>query len=173
MKKTVDTFFEQLELGDCRQHDSATIFPLFSRIEQVAEYLTLSEAYGLKAISVRETSESGSVPELLVINRADQPVLILDGEEILGAKQNRTLNTTGGNGWEAVMAVVGAVIGTCFFSVGRFGGAPQSSSNGQRKTRASRSKGRWLPSRKSTSSTGRTIWRGICSASCGGGCRLN
>ena len=94
MKKTVDTFFEQLELGDCRQHDTATIFPLFSQIEPVVEYLTLSEAYAQEAISVRETSESGSVPELLVINRADQPVLILDGEEILGAKQNRTLNTT-------------------------------------------------------------------------------
>ena len=94
MKKTVDTFFEQLELGDCRQHDTATIFPLFSQIEPVVEYLTLSEAYSQEAISVRETSESGSVPELLVINRADQPVLILDGEEILGAKQNRTLNTT-------------------------------------------------------------------------------
>ena len=77
MKKTVDTFFDQLELGDCRQHDTATIFPLFSGIEPVVEYLTLSEAYSQEAISVRETSESGSVPELLVINRADQPVLIL------------------------------------------------------------------------------------------------
>jgi len=94
MKKTVDTFFEQLELGDCLQHDTATIFPLFSRIEPVVDYLGLPEAYGQGAISVRETSESGSVPELLVINRADKPVLILDGEEILGAKQNRTLNTT-------------------------------------------------------------------------------
>lgn len=94
MKKTVDTFFDQLELGDCHQHGNATIFPLFSRIEPVVDYLTLSEAYGQEAISVSETSESGSVPELLVINRADQPVLILDGEEILGAKQNRTLNTT-------------------------------------------------------------------------------
>jgi hypothetical protein len=37
MKKTVETFFEQLELGDYRQHGTATIFPLFSRIEPVVE----------------------------------------------------------------------------------------------------------------------------------------
>jgi hypothetical protein len=39
-------------------------------------------------------SQSGSVPELKVLNRAEIPVLLLDGEELAGAKQNRVLNTT-------------------------------------------------------------------------------
>jgi hypothetical protein len=34
------------------------------------------------------------VPELKVLNRAEKPVLLLDGEELAGAKQNRVLNTT-------------------------------------------------------------------------------
>ena len=34
------------------------------------------------------------MPELKVINRLAQSVLLLDGEELLGAKQNRVLNTT-------------------------------------------------------------------------------
>jgi hypothetical protein len=34
------------------------------------------------------------VPELKVINRLAQPVLLSDGEELIGAKQNRVLSTT-------------------------------------------------------------------------------
>jgi hypothetical protein len=34
------------------------------------------------------------VPNLKVHNKADKPVLLLDGEEVAGAKQNRVLNTT-------------------------------------------------------------------------------
>jgi hypothetical protein len=41
-----------------------------------------------------EISGAGSVPELLVTNRERTPVLLLDGEELAGAKQNRVLNTT-------------------------------------------------------------------------------
>ena len=43
---------------------------------------------------VTEVSEAGSVPFLKVANQADQPLLLLDGEELIGAKQNRILNTT-------------------------------------------------------------------------------
>ena len=48
----------------------------------------------LKVLTVKEVSESGSVPELKVINMGDKDVLLLDGEELTGAKQNRVLNTT-------------------------------------------------------------------------------
>jgi hypothetical protein len=34
------------------------------------------------------------VPDLRVVNRAGKMVLILDGEELVGAKQNRIVNTT-------------------------------------------------------------------------------
>jgi hypothetical protein len=43
---------------------------------------------------VTEVSEAGSVPFLQVTNGAARPLLLLDGEELLGAKQNRILNTT-------------------------------------------------------------------------------
>ena len=36
----------------------------------------------------------GSVPELLAENTSDRMVLLLDGEELVGAKQNRILNTS-------------------------------------------------------------------------------
>jgi hypothetical protein len=39
-------------------------------------------------------SEGGDVPTLRLTSAADRPVLLLDGEELIGAKQNRVLNTT-------------------------------------------------------------------------------
>ena len=47
-----------------------------------------------KVLNISEVSQGGSVPELMVENNADYPVLLLDGEELQGAKQNRVLNAT-------------------------------------------------------------------------------
>ncbi len=39
-------------------------------------------------------SDSGSVPELRVVNFSQKNILLIDGEELAGAKQNRILNTS-------------------------------------------------------------------------------
>jgi hypothetical protein len=54
----------------------------------------LGEALAAKDVTVTEVSAGGSVPELMVINRGNGPVLLIDGEELAGAKQNRVLNTS-------------------------------------------------------------------------------
>jgi hypothetical protein len=54
--------------------------------------LTLEEALAQKLADVSEISESGSVPYLLVANRSEQMLFLLDGEQVIGAKQNRTFN---------------------------------------------------------------------------------
>ena len=45
-------------------------------------------------VTIEEVSEAGAVPTLRVTSAADRPVLLLDGEELIGARQNRVLNTT-------------------------------------------------------------------------------
>lgn len=45
-------------------------------------------------MTVEEVSIGGSVPDLLVENKGDERVLFLEGEELVGAKQNRILNTS-------------------------------------------------------------------------------
>jgi len=57
-------------------------------------YLMLDEALAAGLASVTEVSVDGSVPELRLQNLAPSPVLILNGEELLGAKQNRVVNLT-------------------------------------------------------------------------------
>ncbi len=70
------------------------MYPLLLSDEGAPGYLTLDEALAAGLASVTEVSESGSVPELLLKNLAPSPVLVLDGEELIGAKQNRIVNLT-------------------------------------------------------------------------------
>lgn len=84
----------QLELGEPQSFESLTIIPIFSGNGDFPKYLTLKEALEKGLLTVQELSEGGSVPQLKAINRADLAVLILAGEELAGAKQNRVINTT-------------------------------------------------------------------------------
>ena len=70
------------------------VIPLFTSVNESPQYLTLKEALEKRLLTITEVSQSGSVPELKVVNKAEIPVLLLDGEELAGAKQNRVLNTT-------------------------------------------------------------------------------
>lgn len=58
------------------------------------QYRTLGEGLASGDVSITEVSKAGSVPELMATNRGKLPVLLLDGEELVGAKQNRVLNTS-------------------------------------------------------------------------------
>lgn len=58
------------------------------------DYLALGPAMERGLVNVTEISESGAVSDLKVENKAELPVLLLDGEELAGAKQNRVVNTT-------------------------------------------------------------------------------
>ena len=83
-----------LELGEPASHRGLTVVPLVSGFKSRLRYLLLEEALRKNLVTVREVSEGGSVPELAVRNRASRPVLIVDGEELVGAKQNRVANLT-------------------------------------------------------------------------------
>ena len=83
-----------MELGSFQSFENMSVFPLRFSGNGGPEYITLREALQRGAFSVTEVSEGGSVPELMVVNKGDLAVLLLDGEELRGAKQNRILNTT-------------------------------------------------------------------------------
>ena len=58
------------------------------------DYIVLDDALASGAAEITEVSEQGSVPDLKVVNRGALPVLIIDGEELTGARQNRVVNLT-------------------------------------------------------------------------------
>jgi hypothetical protein len=92
--KTLDSFIENLYTGDAVEFKQLRITPVFIREEREMPYLELNEALKGGLIEVTEVSEQGSVPALRVENRAERDVIILDGEQLVGAKQNRIVNTT-------------------------------------------------------------------------------
>jgi hypothetical protein len=71
-----------------------TIFPLTAHEVRPPGYATLDEAILSGEAKVTEVSKGGSVPELALENAGTRPVLVLDGEELVGAKQNRIANLT-------------------------------------------------------------------------------
>src|SRR5262245_61155703 len=83
---------DDIEVGELLTSGRLAMFPLLARHPVEPDYLTLDEALGSGMARVGEIGEAGSVPELLFRNDGDTPVLMLDSEELVGAKQNRVLN---------------------------------------------------------------------------------
>ena len=92
--KILDSFIENLYTGDAVEFKQLRITPVFIREEREMPYLELNEALRDGLVEVTEVNEQGSVPNLRVENRAERDVIILDGEQLVGAKQNRIVNTT-------------------------------------------------------------------------------
>src|SRR6266487_3304682 len=71
-----------------------TMYPIVGGSIGEPDYVVLDDAIRLGSAKVTEISEQGSVPELSVVNDSDQLVFLLEGEELIGAKQNRVLNVS-------------------------------------------------------------------------------
>ncbi len=94
---------KNLTLGPAASFAGLTLFPLLAERKDERGYLTLDDALAMGTLKITEMSNAGNVPELLLHNEGKEPVLLLDGEELTGAKQNRVLNLT-------VLAPAGAKI---------------------------------------------------------------
>ncbi len=94
--KSLHEEFARLEAAEPTHFRNLTLFPLLRPAPAVPEpeYLLLDDAIAQGVARVTELNHTGSVPELCFENRAQQPVLLIDGEELIGAKQNRVLNLT-------------------------------------------------------------------------------
>ena len=83
---------QSIEPGAPLVHGALTVVPLLTPSSKEVDWVTLEEAGD--DVVVTEASGGASVPTLEVSNAGDRPLLLLDGEELIGAKQNRVLNTT-------------------------------------------------------------------------------
>ncbi len=94
MNESLKTYITTITTGPAQAYKNLSMVPLLTSGTEQADYLLLDEALQGGLIEVGEVSTGGSVPELQVINKASKQVLILDGEELVGAKQNRIVNAT-------------------------------------------------------------------------------
>ena len=90
--QTISETLNHLHLGAATAFEGMTVFPLFSDQIRDKDYLTLDEALEQGQARVIEVSEEGEVPNLLFENLGTRKVLLVDGDELVGAKQNRIVN---------------------------------------------------------------------------------
>lgn len=94
MDKEIKNLLTSFSFGEFQHHKNMAVLPLMTAMNDSPPYMILKEALERNILVISEVSQEGRVPELKVINKSDAPVLLLDGEELAGAKQNRVLNTT-------------------------------------------------------------------------------
>jgi hypothetical protein len=94
MQEIIREYLESAKFGRKQFYKNMAVFPLLSEYALALEYMLLDEALGAGLVEVTEVDNQGAVPNLKVHNRSPKMVLILDGEELVGAKQNRIVNTT-------------------------------------------------------------------------------
>ena len=90
----VATALNAVDLAAAHAFRNLTMFPLIAKGERTPDYVTLDEAMAGGTVRITEVGQAGTVPELSLRNDGLTRVLLLDGEELLGAKQNRVLNLT-------------------------------------------------------------------------------
>jgi hypothetical protein len=92
---TLHDLLEGVELGTPATWGNLQLIPLRRNGGRtpVLDYLLAEEAFKRGLLKVTEVSEGARVSQLLAINNAHLPILFLDGEELIGAMQNRILNT--------------------------------------------------------------------------------
>src|SRR3954466_9328288 len=83
---------EPLRVGAPDVHGALAVFPLFGPPPRL-EYLSFAQGAVL-GVSIKELETMASVNDLLVVNPLDKPVLLYEGEEVLGAQQNRTFDVS-------------------------------------------------------------------------------
>ena len=91
---TLQQELENLTIGAPRDFRNLSLYPVsWTRPSDFPPYLLADDAMRTGVARVTEVN-GGSVPELQFENHAKLPVLLIDGEELIGAKQNRVVNLT-------------------------------------------------------------------------------
>jgi hypothetical protein len=94
--RTIAQELASIVVGDPVYFGGLTVFPLFRTGSTQLEpgYTLLDDAVERGVARVTEVGDVGLVPELRFENLGESPVLLVDGEELVGAKQNRVVNLT-------------------------------------------------------------------------------
>lgn len=93
---SITSTLHSLQIDEPQRYRGLTVFPLLQKggCTPMPSYVTLDEALNRGVARVTEVNQAGTVPELCFRNDGAEPVLLLGGEELIGAKQNRILNLT-------------------------------------------------------------------------------
>ena len=82
-----------IEFLDTQVHKNMAIIPIKTPINYNLDMITLKKGFEMDLVNVKECEQS-TVNTLVVENKSVTPLLLIDGEEIVGGDQNRIVNGT-------------------------------------------------------------------------------
>ncbi len=94
LNDAIQHVMENISLGNPMDYGNLEVFPVFSRLKPKTKYIMLPKGLKTGKLEIKEKEVNPTVPELMVENKGKKYVLLVDGEELKGAKQNRILNTS-------------------------------------------------------------------------------
>ena len=90
---TLDAFLAApLRVGEPDVHGALAVFPVYGPPPRV-EYVAFADGCA-RGLTVKELDGHAAVNDLVVLNPTDVAVLLYEGEEVLGAQQNRTFDVS-------------------------------------------------------------------------------
>lgn len=94
MSDILDNVLNEIKFFKAQEYKNMTVIGLTIPENNKIDLMPLKTGLEMGLVEISEVSPDGEVGKVKVINNAVTPLLILDGEEIIGAKQNRIVNAT-------------------------------------------------------------------------------
>lgn len=94
MSDILDNILNEITFFKPQQYKNMTLIGLNIPENNQIDLMPLKTGLEMGLVEISEVNQDGEVGKVRVINNAVTPLLILDGEEVIGAKQNRIVNTT-------------------------------------------------------------------------------
>lgn len=94
MTEVINNVLNEINLFQPESYKNMTIIGFNIPEENPSDLMSLEIGLDLGLVEITEINEGGDVGQVKVINNAVTPLLLLDGEEIIGSKQNRIVNST-------------------------------------------------------------------------------
>lgn len=92
--QVLNELLDSITVGAPQVFEEVQVFPVFSSQSKSSTFLQLDEALKEGLAEITEVSDAGNVPQLSVINKSPRDIIIYDGQQLIGAKQNRVVNIT-------------------------------------------------------------------------------
>lgn len=90
----ITSILSTLQVGEPTSCDNLSLVPLFCDVQEDFTYITLEQGLETSTVEIEELDGGARVSDILFRNLSDNPVLLFEGEELLGAMQNRILNVS-------------------------------------------------------------------------------
>lgn len=83
-----------IKINSVETSNAITLVQFSNGFENTFNYISSKRAIEKNFVTVKEVDQTGSVNDLMIINDSDYYVFFMDGDILLGAKQNRVLNSS-------------------------------------------------------------------------------